>query len=87
MSCLGKRRHFPRLYPRIREELKHYDISWDIVAEELGISRRSLEMKMSNIEGSGFRIGEMYRLLHLIGKSDDQLAVYFPNYPTRRRIG
>ena len=85
MSCLAKRRYFPKLYPDLRSELKRKGISLDYAAEILGVTRRSLDMKMSNIEGSGFRIGEMYQLLHMIGKNDFALSLYFPNYPTRRR--
>ncbi len=81
------RRHFDRLYLDLRSELKRRGIGLDYAADVLGITRRSLEMKLANIEGSTFRINEMYALLHMLCLPNSELARYFPEQEMRRRIG
>lgn len=78
-------KHNELLYTDLRDALKQRGIRLGYAADELGITLRSLEMKLNNIKGSTFRINEMYELLHMIGETNDRLGDYFPEYQLRRR--
>lgn len=79
------RRYFKPLYNNLRAELKRQGYDLDFVAEYLHISRRALNMKLSNVLGSDFRLSEMYALLHLLGENESVLAYYFPKEEVRNR--
>lgn len=79
------RRSFKPLFLNLRRELKRQGYDLDFVADYLTISRRALNMRLSNIIGSEFRLCEMYAILHLLGENASVLAYYFPEEEERSR--
>ena len=79
------RRYFTPLYCNLRKDLKAKYFDLNYVAKCLGVSRRALDMKFSNIKGSTFRVDEMYALLDLLGVDGRWLNYYFPKEEIRYR--
>lgn len=74
-----------KYFPELRAELKRQDIDLPYLAKCLGCSVRAVQFRLANDERRTWRLEEMYQILEILGKPDESLGFYFPNYKEGRR--
>lgn len=67
-------------FPLIRAKLAEMDMTYDEFADEIGLSKTTVALRMTGKQP--WSNMEQYRVLDLFGIPDDQLHQYFP----RQRI-